>query len=268
MSVLTWDQTGSREFEAGVSEAVLYKPDVPGVPWNGVTSIDEGVRNSSEPVYFDGTKFNDLITIGDFNGSLKAFTYPDEFLECEGIIEDELGFMVTGQLPQPFGLSYKTKVGNDVNGIEDHYKIHLLYNLTAIPQQISHQTLSLSTDPIEFEWALTSIPEYIDYYRPTAHIILDSGNFDEFLLRDIEDMLYGTESTDPHMPSLKYLSNYIKHWGRFVITDYGDGTWSAYTPLEGVITMLDSETFQIDTDTAEFIDADSYTISSSDAPEV
>lgn len=268
MTVLEWDQVGDRLFEAGVSKGVLYKSDSPGVPWNGLVSVDEGVRNSAESVYFDGVKFNDLVTIGDFNGTIKALFYPDEFLECEGIIEDEPGFMITGQIPERFGLCYRTEIGNDISGLNAHYKLHLLYNLTAIPQQRTHQTLSLSADPIEFEWAVTSIPDEVDFYRPTAHIILDSRNFDPFMLTDIENTLYGTEDTEPTLPSVKALSNFIKYWGGFTVIDNGDGTWTAYSSIPGAITMLDESTFEITSDTAVVIDPDNYTLSSAENPEV
>ena len=268
MAVLVWDKVGEKIYEAGVSNCVLYKTGVPGVVWNGLTAIDEEGVNSVEAVHFDGVKFNDLVTVGDFAGSIKAFTFPDEFLECEGVVEDVEGFYLTSQMPMPFSLSYKTQIGNDIRGLTAGYKIHILYNLTAIPSTRSNETLSLDVEPIEFEWSITSIPEHLEYYHPTAHIILDSRKMDRHLFSDLEDILYGTETTDPHLPPLNSLTTFIQYWGRFVVTDLGNGLWTAFSPLEGVITRPDGISFEINVDTAVFIDEHTYEISSSDTIEV
>ena len=143
------------------------------------------------------------------------------------------------------------------------YKIHLLYNLLAVPSPKSYKTLSLDADPIEFEWDVTAIPELVDKFRPTAHVIIDSRYVDPLLLLDIENLIYGTEDTDPILPQLNGLVSFVQKWGRFVVTDNGDGTWTATTPLDGIITMLDEETFQIDYETVEILDATTYKVSSS-----
>lgn len=267
MAVLEWDKVGEKIYESGINKAVFYKEDNKGVPWNGLTSLEYGYNDSVEEVYYDGVKFNDLVTLGAFSARLSAFTYPDEFLEYEGTRPDASGYYVTGQPKKLFGLSYQTLIGDDINGTHAGYKIHVLYNLTAIPAERSYETLSLSPEPTDFEWDITSIPEPVDFYRPTSHIIFDSRKFDPYLMIEIESMLYGTETSDAFLPSLQGITNFIKNWGAFVVTDHGDGTWTAYAApdqTDHIIEMTDSESFEITTDLAVYLDAVTYQISSSE----
>lgn len=263
MARLVWDQAGDRVYENGVSQGVFYGSDSKGIPWNGLISVEEVNNDSVNPLYLDGFKYADEITIGDFEGILTAFTYPDEFMGYEGVDDWKPGFYLADQPKKRFGLSYKTEINSD-QGQQIGYKIHLLYNLVAVPSNKAYQTLSLDSEPIDFKWDITAIPEELDKFRPTAHVVIDSRKIDPFLLVDIENIIYGTDTSDPLLPDLNGLVTFVQKWGRFIVTDNGDGTWTATSPLEGVITMLDAETFQIDTETAVFIDADSYTLSSSD----
>lgn len=267
MAAIVWDQIGDRVFETGIDRAVLYFPDGSGVPWNGLTSIDEKPNGTIESVYFDGVKFNDIVVCGDFAATMKAFTYPDEFLEFEGILKDQTGMFITDQPQKMFHLSYRTGVGDDIVGLGTHYKIHLLWNLTAMPSDKSYETLSLDVDPLEFEWSLTSVPEDIDKYRPTSHIILDSRQMDPLLLSDIEGFLYGNEEREPKLPSLKGLISFIRKWQRVLITDNGDGTWTATTSVPGIIEMIDEDIFQINGADATYLDADTYEIKSTEKNE-
>ena len=264
MATLMWDQVGERFFETGISKGVLYKSDNYGVAWNGITSIEENDSDSVESVHFDGTKFNDIVTLGDYEAILRAFTYPDEFLFYEGIIEDQTGFFAYNQPKTQFGMSYQTKVGSDIHANEAGYKIHLLWNLTALPSHRLYQTLALDTTPLEFEWSLSSIPEDMENFRPTSHAVIDSRKIDPELLKDIESILYGDEENDARLPPLKGFATWIREWQRLVIIDHGDGTWSAESPVEGQIIMLDDTTFQIQTETARYNDPDSYDIWSSE----
>lgn len=264
MATLLWDQIGERFYETGISKCVFYDDEGHGVAWNGLTSVEESINDTTQPVHFDGLKFNDILTIGDFSAVLRAWTYPDEFLPYEGIYEEQQGFFVAHQPRSKFSLCYRTEVGNDVKGLQLGYKIHIVYNLTALPSQKSYQTMSLDTEPLEFEWTVTAIPEYIENFRPTAHIIFDSRRMDPWLLEDLEDIIYGDEDNDAHLPSLKGLATFIRKWDRLIITDHGDGTWSAESPREGQIIMLDDTTFEITADTAIYLDPDTYNISSSD----
>lgn len=263
MTKISWDQLGKRYYENGISQGVFYGSDAKGVPWNGLISVDQETTDTTEPLYFDGFKYGDVITLGDFEGKLTAFTYPDEFLVYDGFWDAEAGFYLTGQTKSRFGLSYRTEINND-QGQSIGYKIHLLYNLIAIPSTRTHSTLSLDNQPSDFEWDISAVPEEIDNFRPTAYVVIDSRKIDSFLLSDIEAMLYGTDEDDPKLPDLKGLILFVQKWGRLIITDLGDGLWEATTPLDGVITMLDETTFEIVSDTAIFLDANSYEISSSD----
>lgn len=267
MATLVWDQVGDHVYETGVSKGVLYGQGGYGVPWNGLTSVEESVSGEVEPVHFDGVKFNDIVTVGDFSAILRAFTYPDEFLYFEGTLEDQTGFFILDQDKSRFGLSYQTLIGNDVDGPEAGYKIHILYNLTALPAQRAYQTLALEIQPMEFEWSITAYPEEIENFRPTAHVVLDSTKLDPLLLSDIEEILYGGPDNDAYLPTLQGLSSFIRKWDRLIIEVYSDGTWMAATQDENVIIMLDETTFQITSDTAVYLDAVSYEISSSEKNE-
>lgn len=266
MAALVWDEVGTRYYEAGVSRGVFYKEDGSGVPWNGLTAVEEENTDSVEPLYFDGLKYADLVTLGDFQGRMRAFTYPDEFVEYEGVVDWKDGFGLADQPKTRFGLSYRTEINNDLN--EQAYKIHLLYNVLAIPSTKVYQTLSLDVDPADFEWEISALPEEIAGFRPTAHVIIDSRKLDPYLLLDIEELLYGSATQDPVLPSLVGLITYVQKWGRLVITNNLDGTWTASSPVPGVIEMLDADTFQITTDTATYLDADTYEISSDDAQDI
>lgn len=260
MTALTWDQVGDRIFETGIDRGVLYLEDGTGVVWNGLLSVTERVVGGNEtPLYYDGVKFGDHSSVGEFSASLKAFTYPDEFLEFEGILDVGNGLFVTNQRTRRFGLSYRTKIGSDEDGIDSGYKIHLLYNLTAVPSQKTYQTIS-NVAPIEFEWNITGIPVEIPTYRPTCHLIFDSRKISELLLSDIEATLYGDESKNASLPPISSLVSFVNDWVIIRIIDNGDGTWTAVAPEE-YITILDDTTFQINNANAVMLDSDTYLIS-------
>lgn len=261
MAALTWDQIGDRVYETGVSKGVLYT-DEGGFSWNGLTSIEENSDVQVDPVYFDGVKINDVVTLGDYSAVLKALTYPDAFLPCLGTFEDLPGLFVEDQPMSRFGLSYQTIVGNDL-GAQD-YKLHLVYGLTAVPSSKSFSTLSDDMEPTEFEWDLTAIPQDLEGYRPTAHVILDSRKLNPTMLADLESILYGSDTEEPRLPSLRRLYIFLNGWNRLIITDNGDGTWTAEDPNDIYLTMTDATTFEIVTDSATYLDADTYEISSSE----
>jgi hypothetical protein len=260
MTAVVWDQIGTRFYESGVDRGVLYPPDGNGVPWNGLISVNEVVAGvEGSPIYFDGVKYADDIVPGEFSASLKAYTFPDEFLECEGILEVANGLFVGNQQPLRFGLSYRTMVGNDVDGEEQGYKIHILYNLIATPSEKNYQSLSADSTPTEFEWTITAIPDVIAGFRPSAHLIFDSRKTSPLLLQDIETTLYGNEVDAPTLPSMSTITSFIDSWVIIRITDNYDGTWTASGP-DSLITMLDGTTLQITNANAEYSDANTYTI--------
>jgi hypothetical protein len=263
MAALVWDQIGTRFYESGVDRGVLYLADGNGVPWNGLISVSEKLSgNEGTPVYFDGIKYADIFAAPDFSATLKAYTYPDEFLEFEGILEVGNGLFVTNQQSSRFGLSYRTKIGNDIDGEDLGYKIHILYNLTAIPSQKNYQSFLTERSAMEFEWSITAIPGEVLGFLPTAHIILDSRKIGPLLLHDIEVTLYGDEHLNPSLPSISTLTSFISDWVIIRITDNYDGTWTATGP-DSLIKMLDATTFQIIQANARYVDTDTYAISNS-----
>lgn len=209
MTTIVWDQIGDRLYQGGVDRGVLYLLDGTSVPWNGLIAVSSHINTTVEPVYFDGIKVNDTVNIGDFVGSLRAYTYPDEFLQCEGVIEDDDGIFLTGQTQKPFHLSWRTRIANDVLGTDLGYKLHLLRNAVALPSQAEYETLSLDSEPVEFEWSITAIPEAVDLFRPTAYLIIDSRRVDSGLLADIEETLYGDVSNDPEFPTFNTLMDLV-----------------------------------------------------------
>jgi hypothetical protein len=263
MTKLVWDQVGQREFEAGVDRGVLYLDDRSGVAWNGLTSVEEDFSgDETEPIHFEGEKVSELQTSGDFAGTLTALTYPDEFVEFDGSSSIEPGLIIDNQPAKFFHLCYRSLIGNDLEGTDHGYKIHILYNLIAEPSNTNRQTIGAEVTPLEFEWGLTSIPEIIPGYKPTAHAVIDSRNLNPEILEELEEILYGTETDEPYLPSLAELTQYIEEWGLIIIEDNGDGTWTARGPDE-LITMLDSTTFQITEANAEVFSGGAYTIQSS-----
>lgn len=260
MTTLVWDQVGTRFYESGVDRAVLYLPAGNSVPWNGIISVNEKTTgNEGSPIYFDGAKYANVLALGDYSATIKAYTYPDEFLELEGIYEVGNGLYVANQQPSRFGLSYRTRIGNDVDD-DQGYKIHVVYNLMATPSQKNYQTISDDSNPIVFEWTITAIPEDVPGFRPSAHLIFDTREMGALLVADIESTLYGNELNDAALPPMATLTTFIANWVIIRITDNFDGTWTATGPDE-LISMLDATTFQIIQANAEYLDADTYVIS-------
>lgn len=266
MTRLAWDQAGDRVYENGVSQGVFYGADSKGIPWNGLSSVEENNNTSLDPLYFDGFKYADVVTVGDFEGKLKAYTYPDEFLAYEGVGSWRDGFYLADQPNARFGLSYRTEINSD-KGQSIGYKIHLLYNLLAIPSSKVYETLSLDSEPTDFEWDISAIPEEVDKFRPTAHVIIDSRKIDPVLLSDVENIIYGTEDADALLPDLNGLVAFVQKWGRFIVTDLGDGSYTISSPIEGVITMVDEDTFEVDSEQIVMLDSVTFEASSSDVDE-
>jgi hypothetical protein len=265
MTAIIWDEVGSHTFEGGVDRGVLYfQDDGHGIPWNGLLSVDENPSASVTPVFYDGRKINDLAKNSSFSGRLRAYTYPDEFMQFEGVVEDSVGFYVAEQPLKRFNLSYRTKIGNEVVGLEQGYRIHILYDVTAVPSTKSYKTLGQTTTPSEFEWTITTIPKDISGYQPTSHIIIDTRNSPDWFIADIESLLYGSDEQEPFLPSLESFASFFRNWNRIIVFDNGDGTWTASTTRDDAIILLGGGEFQIIDANAVFIDANTYEFSSTD----
>jgi len=212
MTALSWDGVGQKYFETGLDRGVLYLEDGNGVPWNGLTAVDEKFTGAqATPIYFDGVKINDIVAVADFSASLRAFTFPEEFGEYEGIVESSNGMFVTAQSPALFGLCWRVQVGNDVNALLGH-KIHVASNLSAIPAQRSNKTMSKNPDMVEFEWTINGISSMIPGFRPTAHLIFDTSKSQPEFVTALETILYGDVTNDPYLPSLGDLVNISNAW--------------------------------------------------------
>lgn len=238
MSRIVWDQAGSRLYETGLDRGVLYLSDKSGVPWNGLTGVDENFSDdSTDPQYFDGVKYLDLPSIGNFVAKLSAFTYPDEFMEYEGSLDLGNGLSIDDQAPKSFGLSYRTIVGNDTEGDGYGYKIHVLYNLLAVPDNKTHSSLNDKPSPLEFSWTLNSIPAEVTNYRPTAHVIVDTRLLPEPIVQDIENVLYGDVNTDPRLPTIDELIDIAVNWDPRIINPDSTTGLSMLTAGVGDITI-------------------------------
>lgn len=204
MTTLVWDAVGERVYETGVDRGVLYLSDGRGVPWNGLTGVEDRTTSVVTPLYWDGVKYNDIYVVGDFVGALSAYTYPDEFMEFEGVQEVGGGLFITGQLPKTFGLSYRTRIGNDLTSELGH-KIHILSNLTAVPSTKAFKTNSRTMAAVEFEWNLTAVPSSIPGYKPTPHLMFDTSKSSPEMIAELEAILYGSDTTPAELPSFENL---------------------------------------------------------------
>lgn len=212
MTKLAWDKTGERFYETGVDRGVLYIPNVSGVydhgyAWNGLTTLTESPSGAdSNPQYADNIKYLNLLSVEEFGGTIEAFTYPDQFAQCDGTATPQAGVTMGQQSRKTFGLSYRTKVGNDVAGNDYGYKIHLVYNALAAPSEKAFATVNDSPAAMAFSWGFTTTPIDVGViggmtYKPTASMVVDSTKVDATALAALEDALYGTVGVDPRLPT-------------------------------------------------------------------
>lgn len=261
MTALTWDATGERFHESGVDRGVLGIKDGETVAWNGLISVEDSPSSDLKQFFLDGSKFLQVLAPGDYLGKLRAYTYPDEFDQVNGLANFD-GIRFHEQKPKSFNLAYRTRKSNDVDP-ELGYKLHFLYNLLADPDtEVSRTHTESSVDPTEFSWTLTGTPVKIDQVRPAVHVSIDSTAVDPEILAAIEDILYGTDATDPRFPDMDELAGFFGYVGSLIIIDNGDGTWTAIGALGAYITMISETEFQIDNVDATYLDADTYTVSS------
>lgn len=265
MTVIQWDQPGDRIYQTGIDRGVLNLMDGTLVPWNGLTGLEDGTTSELKSYYLDGIKFLEHVTPGEFVGKLTAFTYPDEFDQVLGQSEIAPGLSIHEQPTKPFNLSYRSLIGNEFDQ-DLGYKLHFLYNLSAIPDSFKFETAQNSISPGEFSWSLTGVPVLTFNKRPAVQITIDSTKVDPAMLLEVEEALYGTDDTEPHFPSMLEIRHIFGELGGLVIIDNGDGTWTAEDPSNDFITMLDADSFQIDHANAVYTDLDAYQISDTDTP--
>lgn len=208
MAKIVWDQTGSRYFESGVRQGVLYLQDKDGaystgVPWNGLTTVTETPSGAdATDLYADDIKYASMRAAETFGGTIEAYTYPQEFAVCDGSVELAPGVMAGQQERKTFGLSYRTKISNDLS--VDGYKLHLIYGATASPSEKSYSTINDSPSANTFSWSITTNPINVPGYKPTSILTINSLTADKDKLASLEAILYGTDgddATDPKLPT-------------------------------------------------------------------
>lgn len=205
MSKLVWDQVGERLYETGTKKGVLYPFEsnayAKGVAWNGLTAVTESPSGAeATAIYADDIKYLNLRSAEEFGATIEAYTYPDEFAECDGSAYIAPGIKIGQQKRKMFGFSYTTTLGNDTEGDEHGYKIHLVYGATASPSEKSYQTINDSPEAITFSWEVATTPVEVKGFKPTATLEIDSTKVDADKLTALEDILYGTENAEPRLP--------------------------------------------------------------------
>ena len=210
MTRVSWHIPGEKRFHAGVDRGVLYPNNADGVPWNGLVSVVEKFDGGDVSSYwFDGKKYYVDVAPEDFQGTIAAYSYPREFAKYDGVLEvpDVPGLMASQQSRETgFGLSYRTGIGNDLENLDHGYRLHLIFNATASPIEKTHQTLTSSTDASNFEWTFNACPIPAENHKPTAHYFIDSTTTHPYFISEIEDILYGTETTEPRLPTIAELA--------------------------------------------------------------
>ena len=205
MTALTWDDVGERLYETGVDHGVLYLPDESGVygdgvAWNGLTTVTESPSGAdASPQYADNIKYLNLISVELFGGTIEAFTYPEEFAQCDGTAFPTPGVAIGQQARKQFGLCYRTVLGNDIEGNDHAFKLHLVYGATASPSERAYATINDSPAAIAFSWAFTTIAVAVTDHKPTSLITINSDEVDPTTLAALMDILYGTSAT-PRLP--------------------------------------------------------------------
>ena len=208
MSKIVWDKVGERLYETGVKQGVLYPQDATGayplgVAWNGLTAVTESPSGAeSTPIYADDIKYLNLVSAEEFGATIEAYTYPDEFALCDGSADLVAGVSVGQQSRKAFGLCYRTSLGNDVEGADFGYKLHLIYGAQAAPSEKGYQTINDSPEAITFSWEITTTPVAVTGLKPTACLIIDSTKVDAAKLTALEEILYGKDGTPGAAPRL------------------------------------------------------------------
>ena len=206
MSKIVWDAIGEHTFETGVRNGVLYLKDAEGayntgVAWNGLTSVSESPEGAeATDLYADDIKYLTLMSAENFKATIEAYTYPDEFEECDGSATIANGVVIGQQTRKPFGLCYRTAIGNDTDGNEHGYKLHIVYGCQASPSEKQYSTINDSPEAITFSWEVNTTPVNVNGKKPTATLIIDSTKADKAKLTALEAILYGSEEQEPRLP--------------------------------------------------------------------
>lgn len=212
MAKLKWDQTGERFYETGVKNGVLYIQETggvypKGVAWNGLSAVNESPSGAeASAIYADDMKYLNLYSAEEFAATIEAYTYPDEFAECDGSAQLAEGVTVGQQARKTFGMCYKTTLGNDTEANKYGYKLHIIYGAKAAPSEKAYATINDSPEAITFSWEVSTTPVSVEGYEPTASLTIDSTKANPEKLKALEDILFGTddvsagENPGPRLP--------------------------------------------------------------------
>lgn len=205
MSKLVWDQTGERLYETGVKKGVLYVQEAgaypKGVAWNGLTAVTESPSGAeATPLYADDIKYLNLMSAEEFGGTIEAYTYPDEFKACNGEASLATGVSIGQQSRKTFGFCYRTIIGNDTDGNDYAYKLHLVYGALASVSEKAYATVNDSPEAITFSWEFTTTPVEVEGFKPTSIVTIDSSAVDADKLAELEAILYGSDDAEPKLP--------------------------------------------------------------------
>ena len=205
MAKLVWDQTGERLYETGIKQGVLYVKENGtydnGVAWNGLTAVTESPSGAeTTPLYADDIKYLNLLSTEEFAATIEAYTYPDEFMQCDGSAPLSTGVYIGQQSRKTFGMCYRTVLGNDEDNNDYGYKLHLIYGCLAAPSEKGYSTINDSPEAITFSWEVSTTPENVTGHKPTATITIDSTKANKEKLTALEAILYGSETQEPRLP--------------------------------------------------------------------
>lgn len=262
MTKIVWNAVGSRFYEAGLDRGVLYLDGQVGIPWSGLTGVTESpTGGDAKPFYLDGVKYLNLSTVEEFEATITAFTYPVEFSACDGSARARAGLFLGQQRKASFGLCYRTRVGNDLEGNDHAYKLHLIYNALVSPSERNFGTLGGNNDISDFSWKITTKSLAFPGYKPTSHLVLDSRFIEPITLSKIEEKLYGSDSVNAHLPSFAELLAQLDDPISFNLTVNGDGTFTVDAPVSVMTVDNTAGLFQLTWPTAHYNGDGTYTIS-------
>lgn len=219
MAKLIWDATGERFYETGVKNGVLYVADAQGtypkgVAWNGLTAVTESPSGAEPtPLYADDIKYLNLMSAEEFGATVEAYTYPDEFAQCNGEASLVEGVVIGQQPRKTFGMAYRTVLGNDVKNENYGYKLHLIYGAVAAPSEKAYNTINDSPEAITFSWELTTTPVSVNGFKPTASLTIDSTKVEPTKLTALEDILFGSETAEARLPLPDEIATLMKTAG-------------------------------------------------------
>jgi hypothetical protein len=213
MTTLVWDVVGERRFETGLDRGVLFTRDGSSVAWNGLTEITEKLTREMKSYFIDGIKYLDHPVAGAYGATMKAYTYPDELEPMVGNMAFLPGVVLHDQPMKTFHLSYRTRLGNDLLGVDYAYKLHILYNIMAVPADSTLGTIGEQASAQEFQWELRGTPPTMYGARPTSHISFDSRLLSEARLAFVEEMIYGSDSQDPALLEMVDLLDELEDLG-------------------------------------------------------